>query len=57
MNFHYKLGMAEYVKNIRNSAEYLIDKLSYQINQYYRDFDNINPRQIKKMFKDLKTHI
>lgn len=29
MNFHYKLGMAEYVKNIRNSAEYLIDKLSY----------------------------
>jgi hypothetical protein len=57
MNFHYKIGMAEYVKNIRNSLEYLIDALNKEINLYYRDFYEINPRQIKRMFKDLKTHV
>jgi hypothetical protein len=49
--------MAEYVKNIRNSLEYLIDSLNKEINQYYRDFSDINPRHIKRMFRDLKTHI
>jgi hypothetical protein len=57
MNFHYKIGMAEYVKNIRNSLEFLIDSLNKEINQYYRDFNDVNPRKIKRMFKDLKTHI
>lgn len=57
MTFHYKIGMAEYVRNIRNSLEYLIDSLNREINQCYRDFNQLNPRKIKKMFKDLRTHI
>lgn len=56
MDFHYKIGMVEYVKNVRNSLEMIIDQLNRDINNMYGDFELVNVRRMKRLFYELKMH-